>query len=47
MIQLWAGQAYASHGVVMGGPKANPAKGSTTRCSRDQPLRVLLVVVVP
>ena len=38
------GQAFVSHGVVVGGPNVITTSGTqpTTRCCRDKPLRVVL-----
>jgi hypothetical protein len=42
------GQALVSYGMVVGGPIENPAvePTPTTRCSRDQPVRVLLLLLL-
>ena len=40
------GRAFVSHGVVVGGPNVITTSGTqpTTRCCRDKPLRMLLLL---
>jgi hypothetical protein len=40
----WAGICQSRRGGGL--PKPEPQKGATTRCSRDQPLRVLLLLLL-